>query len=324
MKKISWGIIGCGNVTEQKSGPAFNKVPHSELVAVMRRDIVKAEDYAKRHGVPFFYNDAEALINHPGINAVYIATPPDSHESYAIKVIEAGKAVYLEKPMTIDYTAAKNVQAAVEKYDAKLCVAHYRNAQPFYLSLKEKIANGSIGFPQSVQLHFFRKPMDASELLQAGKAWRVDPRISGGGLFHDLAPHQLATLLQFFGNVKAVKGRSKSSSGRYAADDQVEATMVFENDIPFRGQWNFNADKDLDECIVTGSEGTLKFSFFSKQEWEMLVDGQPSITSFDPPLHVQEPMIKKVVEYFLDMAENPCPVQEGVEVMRLMDLMTSG
>ena len=87
---INWGIIGCGDVTEVKSGPAFNKVPGSKLVAVMRRDAAKAADYAKRHNVPRWYNDAEALINDAEVNAIYIATPPSSHAAYALAAIKAG------------------------------------------------------------------------------------------------------------------------------------------------------------------------------------------------------------------------------------------
>src|SRR5678815_5720643 len=92
---VNWGIIGCGDVCEVKSGPAFNKVPNSRLVAVMRRDMSKAQDYAHRHNVPKAYNDASALINDPGINAIYIATPPSSHEEFTIQSLRAGKPIYL-------------------------------------------------------------------------------------------------------------------------------------------------------------------------------------------------------------------------------------
>lgn len=75
MKQINWGIIGCGDVTERKSGPAFNKIPGSKLVAVMRRDAEKAKDFALRHKVPRWYTDADKLIADPEVNAIYIATP---------------------------------------------------------------------------------------------------------------------------------------------------------------------------------------------------------------------------------------------------------
>lgn len=100
---VNWGIIGCGNVTEVKSGPAFSKVENSRLVAVMRRNAALAEDYAKRHNVPKFYSKASDLINDPEVNAIYIATPPGSHMEYALEVIKAGKPVYIEKPMAVNY-----------------------------------------------------------------------------------------------------------------------------------------------------------------------------------------------------------------------------
>jgi predicted dehydrogenase len=84
MEEIRWGIIGCGDVTEIKSGPAFNKVANSKLVAVMRRDSAKAADYAKRHHVPKWYDDASKLINDPEVNAIYIATPPLQHDYFTI------------------------------------------------------------------------------------------------------------------------------------------------------------------------------------------------------------------------------------------------
>src|SRR6184192_2580039 len=97
MKTIRWGIIGCGDVTEVKSGPAFQKASNSALVAVMRRDAAKAADYAARHGVPRWYADARELIADADVDAVYVATPPSSHEEYAIMAAEAAKPIYVEK-----------------------------------------------------------------------------------------------------------------------------------------------------------------------------------------------------------------------------------
>ncbi|MBC8948811.1 oxidoreductase [Xenorhabdus sp. TS4] len=84
MQKVRWGIIGCGNVTEVKSGPAFYKLENSELVAVMRRNADLAKDFAKRHNIRKWYSDAESLINDPEVDAVYIATPPSTHKKDTI------------------------------------------------------------------------------------------------------------------------------------------------------------------------------------------------------------------------------------------------
>lgn len=90
-KIIKWGFIGCGEVTKYKSGPAFQKVEGSKVVAVMSRDGKKAKAYAKERNIPKWYDDAQELIDDPEVNAVYIATPPSSHATYAIMSMKAGK-----------------------------------------------------------------------------------------------------------------------------------------------------------------------------------------------------------------------------------------
>src|SRR5687768_923402 len=126
MNEVKWGIIGCGDVTEKKSGPAFYKVTGSKLVAVMRRDKEKAADYARRHNVPKFYDNADDLINDPEVTAVYIATPPGSHKEYTLKVAAAGKPVYVEKPMALNFHECVEMIEACARFHVKLFVAYYR------------------------------------------------------------------------------------------------------------------------------------------------------------------------------------------------------
>ena len=115
LNTVRWGIIGVGDVTEVKSGPAFYKSEHSELVAVMRRNAEKAADYAQRHNVPEWYSNGSELINDPNVDAVYIATPPDSHASYAIEAMQAGKPVYVEKPMAKSYAECQEMLKVSEE-----------------------------------------------------------------------------------------------------------------------------------------------------------------------------------------------------------------
>lgn len=198
MKKINWGIIGCGDVTEVKSGPAFNKVPHSRLIAVMRRNAEKAKDYASRHNVPKWYSDAAQLINDPDVNAIYVATPPDTHEGYTIAALQAGKPVYVEKPVSTDAAAAKRMAAAATQTGMKLSVAHYRREQPLFKKVKKLLSDNSIGSVRYIQLELVQPLLSAEELSNPRIQWRVNPAIAGGGLFHDLAPHQLDLMLYFF------------------------------------------------------------------------------------------------------------------------------
>jgi predicted dehydrogenase len=317
---IQWGIIGCGDVTEVKSGPAFNKVPGSKLVAVMRRHAAKAEDYARRHGVGKWYSDASALINDPEVNAIYIATPPLQHEEYAVQALKAGKPVYVEKPMAVDAKAATRMAQAAKETGVKLCVAHYRRQQPLFLKVKSLLAEGAIGTPRLINLHCLQPHEDAM-ITKTEDAWRYNPAISGGGLFYDLAPHQLDLMLYFFGSPKSVIGFSQNASHLYHADDTTTGQMLFENGVLFNGAWCFTAAEKRDLCEIIGSEGSLQFKIFDHRQIILKRAGNEEQCAFDPLPHVQQPMIQSVVEYFSGKAENPCSGDEGVTVMEMMDAM---
>jgi len=326
MSAIRWGIIGCGDVTEVKSGPAFNKIQDSELVAVMRRDAEKAKDYAMRHKVSKWYSDANKLINDPDINAIYIATPPSSHEAYTMAAIQAGKQVYVEKPMTISARSAIKMAKAAEEKNIKLVVAHYRRAQPLFNKIKQLVAEKAIGDIRLVKLDLAKKSLTKDELLLPKNAWRVDASISGGGLFHDLAPHQLDLMYYFFGEAEKVSGISLNQAGLYASDDIVAGNILFKNKILFNGSWCFNVhpSQEKDSCEIVGSEGSIQFSFFEPQPICLQTGTENQNLSFDPLQHVQQPMIEKVVDYFLNRGENPNSGYEAAMIMNWMEEMTKG
>lgn len=326
MDKIKWGIIGCGDVTEVKSGPAFQKVNNSSLAAVMRRNAGKAKDYAQRHHVSKWYADADELINDPEVNAIYVATPPSSHEEYALAAIKAGKPVYVEKPMSVSFSAANNIWSAAKENNAKLVVAHYRREQPLFKKVKELMAAKVIGEVRLVNLLCYKSPLPAEKLGDPKVAWRVNTAIAGGGLFHDLAPHQLDLMLYFFGKVKKAFGIATNQAKQYDADDIVSGTILFESGIVFNGSWCFSVNENdrKDLCEIIGSEGKISFPVFEHRQITVIANGNTEIIPFEKLQHVQQPMIAKVVEYFLDQSPNPCGAEVGVEVMRLIDVFTNG
>ena len=322
MNEIKWGIIGCGDVTEVKSGPAFNKVPHSKLVAVMRRDAAKAEDYAKRHGVPKWYSNASDLINDPEVNAIYIATPPLQHEEYTIAALAAGKPVYVEKPMALNGQAAQNMANAAHQYGVKLVVAHYRRAQPLFLKIKSLLAANTIGDVRFVDLKMLQ-PKANDIIANTEENWRINPAISGGGLFHDLAPHQLDLMLYYFGEVKQFNGIANKKDPNEPVEDLVTGHILFENGVVFNGLWCFSApqNEQTDLCEIYGSKGKISFSIFG-QFIKVNLNGEEEIINFDPLPHVEQPMIEQVVAYFRDEDENPCSAEEALKTMKLMDGFT--
>ena len=317
---INWGIIGCGDVTEVKSGPAFNKVPKSKLVAVMRRNAAKAEDYARRHQVPKWYSDVQQLIDDPDVNAIYIATPPSSHKEYTVRALRSGKPVYLEKPVTLNAAEAEEIRQVVNETGVRLSVAHYRRQQPLFLKVRWLLEQGAIGPVRMIDLCCFQ-PHKSAMIAQTEVPWRLDPVVSGGGLFHDLAPHQLDLMLYYFGKVKHAAGISTNTAGYYEAPDTVSGQIVFENGALFNGLWCFAVPKSerLDRCHVIGSEGRISFPVFEHQQLVLNVQGKEEIIPFNQLEHVQQPMIQQVVSYFLNEAENPCSIDEGLEVMQIID-----
>ena len=325
MNSIRWGIIGCGDVTEIKSGPAFNKVNNSSLVAVMRRDADKAKDYAARHGVPKWYNDANDLINDKEVNAIYIATPPAFHEQYAIAAINAGKPVYIEKPMALNYASANMIAKVADEKNVKVSIAHYRRGQPLFNKVKQLLKENVIGDIRFAKLEFYKKPLNNEALAIPKVAWRVNPEIAGGGLFHDIAPHTVDLMYWFFGEIEKASGYSTNQSGLYNADDIVSGNILFKSGVIFNGLWCFNVAPEnvKDYCEILGSEGKIQFPIFEHKKIEIIKNGKTEIISFEPLEHVQQPLIQKVVNYFIDKGPNPCSAEDGAKVMWLLDQFTA-
>ena len=323
MQQLKWGIIGCGDVTEVKSGPAFNRVTDSSLVAVMRRDGEKAKDYARRHGVPRWYSDAEELINDSEVNAIYIATPPLQHEQYTEMALAKGKPVYVEKPMTLNTRSAMRMKAVSEKYNTKLSIAHYRRQQPMFLKIKELLDNNTIDDVKFINLNMFQ-PQKNTVIANSDTNWRMDPAISGGGLFHDLAPHQLDLMIYYFGEVKHSSGIAVNQTGVHQADDLVTGHILFKNGIVFSGTWCFSVapGQESDQCDIVGSGGMISFPMFGNKV-SVTIDGQTQDHIFNALAHVQQPMIESVTNYFLGRAGNPCSADDAIQSMELLDSFTS-
>lgn len=321
-QQINWGIIGCGDVTEVKSGPAFNKIARSKLVAVMRRNAEKAADYANRHGVPKWYANADELINDPGVNAIYIATPPNTHAAYTLAALQAGKPVYVEKPMALNAAEARQMTDYAAASNVKLCVAHYRRMQPMFLKIKSLVDEGAIGNIRFVQLQLLQSP-SADLIARTEESWRTNPALSGGGLFHDLAPHQIDLMLYLFGKVQQYSGTAVNQTKASQADDLVSGSILFENDVLFSGVWCFAVSEQdaADVCTIYGSKGSIRFGFFGQKVW-VTIDGKTELLEFEPLQHVEQPMIEKVVDYFLGRGDNPCSGAVGTEVMAIIDAFT--
>ena len=314
MDEIRWGIIGCGDVTEVKSGPAFDRIPHSTLTAVMRRDASKARDYARRHGVHRWYADADQLIFDPEVNAIYIATPPDVHAEYTLRAAQAGKPVYVEKPMARTYAECQTMIEVCQQAGVPLFVAYYRRCLPAFRKVKELVECGAIGDVRLIQMRLYQ-PAQVGDGKAADLPWRLRPEIAGGGLFYDLGSHQLDFLDYLFGPITQVSGQAVNQAGLYPAEDAVTASWVHQSGVIGSGNWCFCVapEQKLDEAEILGSQGRITFSTFDNQP--VCLETANGCESFTFPRQdpVQQALIETVVAEL--RGEGQCP-STGVSAAR--------
>jgi predicted dehydrogenase len=321
MKTIRWGIIGCGDVTEVKSGPGFQKATHSTLVAVMRRNGALAADYAHRHGVPKWYDDAQALIDDPDVDAVYVATPPYAHKEYTLAAARAGKPVYVEKPMAMDFAECQEMVEACDRAGVPLFVAYYRRMLPRFRKVKALIDDGAIGQVRTVTVTFYRnwQPRDPNNL-----PWRVRPEIAGGGLFVDLAAHTLDYLDYFLGPIRTVCGQAANQAGQYPAEDVVTGSFAFESGVQGTGIWSFASFQDVDQTEIIGDQGKLTFASFAEAPITLTTAAGVQHFTIEHPPHVQQPLIQTIMDELNGAGRCPSTGRSAARTTWVMDQMLAG
>lgn len=334
---IRWGIIGCGDVTERKSGPGFQNVEGSRLVAVMRRNAERAEDYAKRHGVPRWYSNANLLIHDAEVDAVYIATPPGSHLDYAKQVVAAGKPCYIEKPMARSYRECVEITETFAKANLPLFVAYYRRGLDRFLKARELVQTGKIGTVSGVLYRFSSsahnaRQRDAETLfpysptteMKTELPWRLDATEAGGGLFLDLGCHTLDIIDFIVGELQDVSGEAGNVASAHAVEDCVTLSFRTETGAVGSALWNFASAFSEDMIQITGTEGRITLSTFGNEP-VLLETGEETVTFDLPnPDTIQQPLIQTIVDALHGKGECPSTGITATRTSRVMDIALSG
>jgi len=306
-KKITWGVIGAGDVCEKKSVPAMYKLPGSEVKSVMRRDRQRGLDYIRRHHIPNYCTDAEEIFQDPDVDIVYIATPPSSHTELAIKAARAGKPVYVEKPMAATYADCIKMNKAFHEAGIPLFVAYYRRTLPNFLKIQQLIDDGVIGEVRTVSIVMNKQPIP-DNVRHLAFNWRVIPEIAGGGYFFDLASHQLDFLDFLFGPISEASGISYNQAGLYDAEDVVSGSFKFNNGVIGSGIWCFSASAsaDIDKTTIVGSRGMIEYATFGDPTVKLTSDEKgEEIFPFTTPVHIQQFLIQTIIDEL--NGEGACP-----------------
>lgn len=317
-KIIRWGIIGCGDVTEVKSGPALQQAEGSRLTAVMRRNAALAEDYARRHGVSRWYGQAEELIADPEVDAVYVATPPSSHMEYTLAAARAGKPVYVEKPMAMNTAECTRMQEVCREAGVPLYVAFYRRGLPRFQQVKKWLDDGAIGEVRYVRTVHMAKPLEKT----GEEVWRVNPAISGGGLFLDVGSHTLDLLDYLLGPIRDVSGHASNTGSPYAAEDTVSGEYVFESGVHGTGIWCFNGYAEEEYNEIVGSKGSIRFSTFEDKPLVLRTGDKEEAVSLAHPPHVQGPLIQTIVDELLGRGTALSTGESAIRTSRVAEAMT--
>lgn len=319
---LRWGIIGCGNVTEVKSGPGFQKARDSSLVAVMRRDSRLAADYARRHGVPRWYSDADALVADPDVDAVYVATPVGSHLEHALRACRAGKPAYVEKPMARNHAECLQMIEAFRAAGLPLYVAYYRRALPRFLEVKKLIDSGALGRITSVACGYY-SPRHRDAAGAGGLPWRLEAAQSGGGLALDLASHALDIIDFLLGPLQDVHGTAANLASDHSLEDSV--TLSFRaGATPGVGIWNFAASESQDMLLVAGTEARAHLSVFGDEPVRLVRGGAVTELARPNPPHIQQPLIQTVVDELLGRGTCPSTADSAARASRVLDEALAG
>lgn len=319
MKKkiLNWGIIGCGSVVEKKSGPAIEKSENSQIIAVMRRDRAKAEDFARRHGIKRFYSNDSDIIKDKEINIVYVATPPDSHSKYCIEAAKAGKDVLVEKPMALNTKECQKMIEACDKAGVNLFVAYYRRFHSHVQKMKEIIQRGEMG-------EIIQSKIDISMPIPGGlkgKSWREMPEISGGGYFADMGSHRLDAMVYLLGNVRRVLTIKGKHTKTTPVEDTITGILEFESGTQCSVMSDFYSGRIADQFEIYGTNKCLiatpldEFTLQVKSQ-----EGEKEYT-FDKQYPPHYGLIKHIENVINGQAKNESSGQDGIKTTQILDVI---
>lgn len=336
-RPVRWGIVGLGDVTAVKSGPPFWKCRGSELVAVMRRTPGAAAEWAK-HTVPggqcVGYDSLDAFLAHPGLDAVYIATPPGGHCDTSLRVAAAGKHGYVEKPVGRSAKETAAIVAAFEAAGTTLFTAYISRAYERTAAVEALLAEGVLG-ERCTEATYALKGTGGARGME-GTPWRLRAAQAGGGLVMDVGCHVVDRLDYWLGPLQDVKGRAANrKSPRQKVEDYVTLTATVGGGSPWAEgamvscTWDFaSRDPPLDLLVLSGPKGSIRMAAMSASAPVEVLDADGKVVrtlSFELPEHTAQPLIQTVCDELRGVGQDPCPSRgdNALRTSRVLDAALS-
>ena len=317
-ERLRWGIIGCGDVVERKSGPSVQRAGRSEIIVLMRRNREKLQTLAEKLGAPSWTDRADVVIHDPRVDIVYVATPPSSHENYVLEAAKVGKHVLVEKPMAMEAQQAERMVEACERAGVQLFVAYYRRFHPHVLKMRELIRQGRIGEPLQAFVDIATAPPSDPQ------AWRLKPEISGGGLFVDVGSHRVDVVVRLLGEINAVCGVTSTFEPQCRVEQTVSLCLRFLTGAQCVIMGDFLSGRKADRLEIIGTEGRITTQRLDGHAFVLHSGHAEESFSFDayPAPHLG--LIRHIEGVLLDGKANESSGRDGLITETILDAAVRG
>lgn len=310
---LGWGIVGCGDVVEKKSGPSILHAGGSRIVAVMRRNAALARPFADAHAIGLCTDDAQAVIDHPAVDIVYVATPPASHKQYVLAAARARKHVLVEKPMGLSAAEDQEMIDACRSAGVQLFVAYYRRFHPHVLKMKELIDGGRIGRPITAQIDF-------AQPSAPGSGWRVQPEISGGGLFVDVVSHRIDLMVYLLGAPAETRGLTIQCDSDSRVEQAASIAVRFSGGVLCSVSGDFAAARSADRFVIAGTEGIIESPRLDGHSFHLLCAGQAQEQfTFQPLAAPHLGLVRHIERVLAGQEANASSGEQGLLTDRILD-----
>ncbi len=321
MSKLRWGLVGCGDIARKRVAPALRETAHSEIAAVSRRRSHLAEDFAREFGVPKHYADWRELVQDPGIDAVYVATPVDLHPGQTIAAARAGKHVLCEKPMALTVADCGRMIAACAETKATLGLAYYRRFYPLVRRIKELLESGAIGRPVIAQVNAFENFNPAPG---QPRHWLLEKEHSGGGPMMDFGCHRIEVLQYLLGGISDTRSILANLSFEREVEDTAAAFFEFESGPRGVLTVTHAAFEPRDTLDIFGSDGSIHIPVLNGETLTVKTRKGERTESHPPPANVHQPLVEDFVQAVLHQRDPEVGGETGRAVQKVLERIYAG
>ncbi|HWW76055.1 MAG TPA: Gfo/Idh/MocA family oxidoreductase [Pyrinomonadaceae bacterium] len=321
MRRVGWGLVGCGDISRKRVAPALVELENCELVAVSRADASRAEEFAREFGARRWHADWRRLVEDAEVEAVYVATPVHLHAEQAIAAAEAGKHVLCEKPMALTVAECERMNAAARANGVLLGVAYYRRFYPAVERVKALLTSGEIGRAVVAQLNAFERFEPGPE---NPRRWLVEKGLSGGGPMFDFGCHRIEVLLNLFGRAVEVKGLTSNVVFKREVEDTACALLKFEGGAQAVLSVTHAAREPQDTLEIFGDAGSVRVGVLNEGRLRIRTTGGEREEVHAPHANLHQPLIEDFARAVVEGGRPRVDGAAGQAVSKVLELIYAG